>query len=144
MGAAEGYRSALSAVLRSTAAAYGYTLAVATTVTTLIHTHGEPGDVQLYLFIAGGIGAFVVLEVLVGLMPRRDDSQISQAFPLAGALNLVAVGAAFGMATLLAHTISGAVAWLVAPFAATGIYLALSAGQATVVGVLRRGRHGDR
>lgn len=140
----EGYRSALTAVLRSTAAAYGYTLTVAATVATLSETHGRPGVGQLYLLIAGGIGAFAALEGVLVIAPPEQEAEVSQAFPLAGALNVVAVGAAFGAATLLAHAISGGVAWLIAPFAATGVYLALSAGQATAVDRLQRRGHGDR
>lgn len=66
----EGYRSALTAVLRSTAAAYGYTLTIAATVATLSETHGKPGVGQLYLLIAGGIGAFTALEGVLVVAPR--------------------------------------------------------------------------
>lgn len=143
MRVSEGYRSALTAVLRSTAAAYGYSLTIASTVATLSETHGRPGVGQLYLFIAGGIGAFAVLEGVLVVAPAGDEAEAGHAFPLAGVLNVIAAGVAFGVAALLAHAIAGGVAWLLTPLAATVAYLALSAGQATAVDLLQRRGHGD-
>lgn len=134
------YSSALRRTLRNTAAAYGYTLTIATTIGTLNSTHGRPDAGDLFLFASGGLAAFALLEGVVSLLPSPGEDRPEQAFPLAGALNFVSVGAALGVAVGAAHAVAGAVAWLLAPGAATAVYMGAVALQVTLVDVIRRRR----
>jgi hypothetical protein len=137
-GTGESYRGALRTTLRSTAAAYGYALTIGTTSAVLTTVRGKPDEADLFLFIAGGLVAFALLEAALLASGDRDDSGPDHAFPFAGALNFLAVAAGLGAASGLAHAVHSAVAWLVAPLAATAVYLLLVAVQVTLVGSLRR------
>lgn len=130
------YGDGLRTTLRSTAAAYGYTLSIATTISVLTSVEGAPDSGRLFLFVFGGTGAFVLLEGLLRLL-RPGGDEPSGAFPLAGALNVVAVAGALGSSTGVAHAVHSALAWLLAPMAATAAYMLLVALQVLVV--VRRG-----
>lgn len=135
-----GYANALRETLRTTAAAYGYALSIATTVTILTTVHGKPGSGPLYLFIAGALVAFAALEsVLLVLGGRGEDSDAGgQAFPFAGVLNCFSVPAALAASIGVAHAVHGELAWLIAPCVATAIYLLVVALQVEAVTAFRR------
>lgn len=76
------YRASMAIVLRSTAAAYGYTLTIATSVATLIANQGPPTMVELYLFIAGGSLAFAGLELALRLV-EPAACEVEHVYPLA-------------------------------------------------------------
>jgi len=132
------YRAALAGTLRATAAAYGYTLTVATSISELTAVRGSPSVGDLFLFAVGGLAAFAVLEGILGASPGQAVSPPSSDLPLAGALNLFAVAAALGTATELARTISSPLSWGVASLAATTVYLLGVALQVTLVERWRR------
>jgi hypothetical protein len=134
--------AALREVVRASSAAYGYTLTVATTISTLVSREGSPGTGELFLFAAGGLLAFAALDLALLATGENESGELLQAaLPLAAALNVLAVGVALGAATLLSRAISGSIAWLACPFAATLLYLVVLAGQLRLVGSMRtRGR----
>ena len=132
------YRAALRTTLRRTAAAYGYTLTIATTVAVLTTVRGTPQTPELLLFVVGGIAAFAALDGCLQALPGNEDEEPEHAFPFAGALNFVSVTAALAAATALAHSIHSALAWLLAPMAATAIYMLLVALQVAAVAAFRR------
>jgi hypothetical protein len=131
------YRTGLHTTLRSTAAAYGYTLSIASTAVELTTVHSKPSSGELFLFVAGGVAGFAVLEIVLLAARPPDGDDASDAFPFAGALNFIAVAAGLGAAIGLAHAVASALAWLLSPLAATVVYLLLLAGQVTVVHALR-------
>lgn len=131
------YGGALRVTLRQTAAAYGYTLTIASTVAVLTSTRGKPETGDVFLFVAGGLAGFALLEVLVELSGSATADSPEQAFPFAGALNFVAVGAGLGASVAVAHIFHSGLAWLLAPLIATAAYLLAVAGQVTVVDRLR-------
>lgn len=127
------YRAALGATLRSTAAAYGYTLTVGTTLAELTTAHGSPHAADLFLFALGGLVAFAVLELLLRLLPEPAQDSPSQAFPLAGVLNFVAVSGGLGAGLGLSQALSSDAAWPLAGLGATATYMLLVAAQVTLV-----------
>lgn len=133
------YAAALRQTLRTTAAAYGYALSTTTTAAILTSVRGKPHPAELFLFIAGALTGFAALEI--GLLATGSDGQNSedggQAFPFAGVLNCFSVPAALGASIGLAHLLHGIIAWLVAPLAATAIYLAVVGIQVEVVRATR-------
>lgn len=132
-----GYGSALRQTLRDTAAAYGYTLTIATTSALLVSLEGSPGVGDLFLFGAGGLAAFAALDVFALALPARDEP-MEATYAFAGALNRVSMGAGLGAATGMARAVDGSLAWLLAAMAATGVYLAVVALQLTIAAALRR------
>jgi hypothetical protein len=136
------YLPALQITLRQTAAAYGYTLSVATTVAALTSVHGSPDAGDLFLFVAGGLGAFAGLDGVVEIVGSRDHGTSPEVvFPFAGALNFAAVSAALGAALGVAHLLKSELAWFTAPLATTAVYLVVVALQVTVVAALRSSSH---
>ena len=134
------YAGALRETLRATAAAYGYTLSTATTITALSSVHGSPGTADLFLFAAGGLAAFAGLELsllALGAAPHSEGVQRQQ-FPLAGALDVFAVPAALGSSIGISHALHSDLAWLLAPLAATAVYMLVVAAQLRVAGAVRR------
>lgn len=127
------YADSLRQTLRTTAAAYGYTLSVATTMVALIGTHGTPHTGELFLFVAGGLMGFAALELPLVLADAEDARNEGQVFPFAGALNCLSVPAALGSAVGIAHGVHGELAWLLAPLAATAVYMAVVAVQVEIV-----------
>lgn len=133
------YARALRQTLRTTAAAYGYTLSTAATITVLSTVHGHAGTGDLFLFVGGGLAAFAVLEMVLVVYRESDEaeSESGQQFPFAGALDVFSVPAALGSSIGIAHAVHSDVAWLLAPLAATAVYMLAVAAQVRLVAAVR-------
>jgi hypothetical protein len=133
------YGAALRATMRTTAAAYGYTLSTAASIGVLTQLAGKPDTGRLLLFALGGVTAFAVLEALLAAVRSPAPQPPEQAFPFAGALNAASVGAALGMATLVAHLIRSPLAWFLTQLSTTATYMLVVAAEVTLAAaVLRR------
>ena len=135
--------AALSTLLVASSAPYGYTLAIWSSGALLLRSHGVPHPAEVFVFVAGAIGAFNLL----GLSVRPAiDSTTRIVRPgdrlLAGLLDWIAVGAAVGTVALLAE-IHGWVPWLLAPFVGTVVYLLLAGIQLAAI-ARRGGRNRNR
>jgi hypothetical protein len=130
------YGAGLASTLRSTAAAYGYTLTTATTLAMLAGTHGSPGTGDLFLFVGGGLIGYLLLEALLWMIAARG--KVGDTLPIAGALNVFSVTAGLGGATAVAHEVGSGIAWLLAPLASTALYLLVVAAQVAAVARLSR------
>jgi hypothetical protein len=123
------YRSALRATIAASAAPYGYTLTIWTSGAVLAHAHGIPSTAYALLFLVGAVGAFALIGGLAfggfteQLVPEPARAAVF------GGLHFMSVGLAIGAASLDAHLVTGAAAWPVAGFAATSLYLLVSALQ---------------
>lgn len=139
MDADHGYISALRTTLRQTAAAYGYTLTIASTSALLVSTQNRPDAARIFLFALGGLAAFALLDAVLELVgaPCSGDAQV--AFPFAGALNFFSVLAALGAVDALVHAIHAELVWLLAPALGTFVYLAIVALQVSVAERIRSG-----
>jgi hypothetical protein len=128
-------RAGLGTIVAASAAPYGYTLAIWSSGAVLIDAHGKPSVAEVFLFLAGAVCAFAALGLLAQgplAIPKSIDKRRERI--IAGALDLLAVGAAVGAVALLAQ-IGGWIAWPLGSFAATvtylvgaGLQLALAAG----------------
>lgn len=121
--------AALSTILVASSAPYGYTLVIWSSGALLLRSHGVPHLAEVFVFVAGAIGAFNLLGLLVRptigstLRIVRPCDRL-----LAGLLDWIAVGIAVGTVSLLAE-IHGWLPWLLAPFVATALYLLLASIQ---------------
>jgi hypothetical protein len=134
------YGAALQVTLRNTAAAYGYTLSTAATLGLLTEMSGKPDASRLFLFAAGGVLAFALLEAFLAALGSSAAESPEHAFPFAGALNVASVAAALGVAALIAHFIRSSLAWFLAPLVTTAIYMLVVAGQVSAIAASQRGR----
>lgn len=120
------YVRALSAALDTAALPYGYTLTVWASGQATIHHRGAPNVGQIALFVAGAAVAYGALRMVAREREREVSGQIGSPHVLrAGAVHVVAIAAAIGLAALLARIGSGA-AWPLASFAATLAYILVS------------------
>ena len=127
--------SALATVLRGSALPYGYTLTVWTSGMMLTREQGVPSVGEVFLFALGAVGAFALLGAVVKVGRGNPFDPPRGALRLTGMIQLVAVGAALGLATLVALIHSG-VAWPLGAFVGTTTYFCL----ATVDLILASGR----
>jgi hypothetical protein len=124
-GPAEQSLGVLATVLRGSAVPYGYTLTVLATHSIISHSHGAPTTFDILLFVAGAISAFAFLAFVSSRFSSPRPLPTSRADMIrAGSVHVFAIGAAFG-ASVLVGLISGTVAWLLAAFAATSLYLTI-------------------
>ena len=79
------YGAALRATMRTTAAAYGYTLSTAASIGVLTQLAGKPDTGRLLLLFAlGGVTAFAVLEALLAAVRPLAPQPPSRPFPSPG------------------------------------------------------------
>jgi hypothetical protein len=140
------YGAALQVTMRNTAAAYGYTLSMSATLSLLTELSGKPDAGRLFLFALGAVLAFALLEAVLAALRSSATDAPEQAFPYAGALNIVSVAGALGMAILITHFVRSSLAWFLAPLSTTAIYMLVVAAQVTAVAAgqqrIRAARHG--
>lgn len=122
------YRAGLDTALHGAGLPYGYTVTIWGSGQLLIHAHGPPGVALILLFVAGAAAAYGLLKVAAHGASAAPQLQLSGSPRLlrAGAIHLGAIGSALGAAALVA-LISSGVAWPLGGFAATAVYLGVSA-----------------
>lgn len=124
---------AFRATLEASALPYGYTLTIWSSGTLLAHVRGGPSVLEIFLFVAGGVGAFIVLSA-AARAARGDIASLHPcrgAWLLAGSLAWIGAGGAVGAVALVAEIPSG-VAWPLGSFVATGVFLVGASGQLVV------------
>ena len=130
-------RPALATVVAASAVPYGHTLAIWGSGALLVHAHGAPSTAEAFIFAAGAITGFYLIDQLLDLLAEETLGPIKpikryQDRALAGLFDWIAVGAALGTVSLLGD-IHGWVPWLVGPLAATALYLLIASVQLAAV-----------
>lgn len=124
------FRHALSAAAAQAAIAYGYTLTIWSTGAVLMDIHGKPRVLDAFLFIAGAVTAFLLVELIATRGFGDFESAGSRkATLLTGSLHVVSAGVAVGCATIVGEIFNGDEIWPLAAFAATLAYLMLAGTQ---------------
>ena len=125
-GAAGGtLRAALATVVAASALPYGYTLAIWGSGAVLVRTRGAPSRAEAFIFAAGAIAGFYLVDQLLDLLAAESLGPIkpinrSEDRVLAGVFEWIAVGAALGAVSLL-DDVHGWLPWLVGPLTATAL-----------------------
>lgn len=126
------YRKNLRTAVGSSAAPYGYTLATWTTGAVLTNARGIPDLLSTLAFMAGAVLGFAFVGALAfGGVTRHYDQERGQAL-LWGSFHFLSVGLAIGVAALVAHYVESFIAWPLAAFLATTIYLLIVGAESTV------------
>jgi hypothetical protein len=125
-------RKAFATIISASAAPYGYTLTIWSTGALLIHYRQAPTVAEIFMVIAGAIGAFAGLWLL-GRPTVEQAGQLRSAEvrARAGSFDLFAVGLAAGAGALIAM-VPGWSAWPLAAFGVTGTYLLAASCQLAV------------
>ena len=125
------YKSALRATVASSAAPYGYTLTVWTSGAVLSHARGIPNAGEALLLLVGAVAAYAIVGGLAFGGFSEHCPEPARAVVWCG-LHVISVALAIGAASLVAHFVSDAAAWLLCGLLATGVYLVASAVQLTI------------
>ena len=132
--------AALGSTVAASAAPYGYTISIWSAGALLMGRHGIPQTIDVFGFLAGALIGYGLLVLLarraladVELIDHPPDRVI------AGAMNWFAVGAAVGAAALIA-SFDASVAWMLAAFATTTVYMLSASAQLVIVSVVTRRR----
>jgi hypothetical protein len=109
-------------------------LTIWTSGAVLTHARGIPSTFDALLFMLGAVAGFAVVGILAfGGLGARLRVEARQPALWAG-LHFGSIGAAIGIATLIAHLIEDRGAWPLGGFAATTTYLFLLTAQLAVAG----------
>jgi hypothetical protein len=120
----------LGSSTRQNALAYGYSIAMTGAFGMLAAVDRSPHVVDIFLFALGGASTFTVANVVVTRGFRIDVSEEPPiVLALGTSFGFFSIAGALGVSALLAWALHGWLAWLVAPFAASAVYLALTAGE---------------
>jgi hypothetical protein len=123
------YRQAARQAVAMSIAPYGYTLTVWTSGAVLTHARGIPSTADALLFMLGSVVGFALVGVTAfGGHTARLRIEAQQPALWAG-FHVLSVGAAIGLATLIAHLLEDSGAWPLGGFAATTSYLVVLAAQ---------------
>jgi hypothetical protein len=127
-GALDDLVRGLASSTRHNALAYGYSLATTGAFGALAALDHAPEVADIFLFAIGGSVTFTLATV--GLtrgfrVAQEDEPRVVHA--LAASFGLISVTGGIGLAVLVGWATKGWVPWLLAPFAASGGYLLLSA-----------------
>jgi len=120
--------------LFSMALPYGFAVVVWGSGTILTRSRGAPHVGDVFLGCAGVLTAYGLLQAFGRRADRPADAELGSADQpvLGGMLHVISIGAALGAAALLGE-IASWVAWPLAFFAATAVYLV---GSGAAIGVL--------
>ena len=128
-----GLRAALGTTVAATAAPYGYTISIWSSGAVLMRVHGIPPTAAVLAFVGGAVLAFGLLRSLArGALAGAEIVGHPGDRAHAGAMNWIAAGAATGAAALIAE-LDAVVAWPLASFAATMIYVLCASAQLAFV-----------
>jgi hypothetical protein len=125
------YRKNLRAAVGSSAGPYGYTLATWTTGAVLTNARGIPDTLTALAFMAGAVLGFAFVSVLAfGGLTKRFDRERGQAL-LWGSFHFFSVGLAIGAAALVTYYVQSFIAWPLAAFLSTIVYLLVLGAEST-------------
>lgn len=118
------YRKNLRAVIGTSAAPYGFTLATWTTGAVVIGARGIPSAFAALAFMFGAVLGFVAVGALAfGGVSKHFDGETGEARLIWGSFHFFSVGCAIGAAALVAHFVESFAAWPIAGFLFTSVYL---------------------
>jgi hypothetical protein len=125
------YRKNLRMAVGSSAGPYGYTLATWTTGAVLTNARGIPNALAALTFMGGAVLGFAFVGTLAfGGVTKHFDREQGQAL-LWGSFHFFSVGLAIGVAALVAHYVESSLAWPLAAFLSTIVYLLVLGAEST-------------
>ncbi len=128
------YLRALETALHGAGLPYGYAITVWSTGAVMIGAHGPPSVGEVFLFAGGAASAYGGLRLLTETTEGEAGTQMTRSSHLvrAGAIHLTAIALAIGAAVLIAR-IHSVLAWPLATFAATALYLGVSSVEKALI-----------
>jgi hypothetical protein len=126
----DSFRSHLQDSVSASAAPYGYALVIFSTGSVADYVIGRPHVLEVLLFLAGGVLAFLLCEIgAYGRPLVRLRSQAGGPMEAWGHAHLLSAAAAVMASWALLQLVPSDLGWLVVGFSSTAVYLLLNAGQ---------------
>jgi hypothetical protein len=117
------YGRSLRAAVGSSAAPYGFTLAVWTTGAVIIDARGLPSAFNALAFASGSVLAFAFVVFLAFGDLTGDSGEKRPKTSLWGNFHFLSVGLAIGAAVLVTSLLQTDLVWILGSFSATSCYL---------------------
>ena len=132
------YVHGLHTSARGNAPAYGYSVTITASFGILSALKGSPGVAEIFLFAAGAIAGFALVEAIVtGGFRHGLEDEPTEVKALGGSISVLSVGGALA-GTLGIGTLLGTAAWPLGSFTATVLYLCFYALEISIAEWLRR------
>lgn len=126
------YRTHLRSAVATSAAPYGYTLAVWTSGAVTSHARGIPTAWEALLFLAGAVVGFGLTAGLAYGRPSKIFAPREHgSVRLWGGFHFISVGLTIAGTALVTSLIKSPIVWLAVGFVATFVYLVVIAAQFT-------------
>ena len=114
--------------IRNNSSAYGFSILATVTLASLTSKYGAPDVAELFLFVAGAGGGFILVEALGSkLFTERMRGEAPETVVLGSAFNIFSISAALGAALGISAWLTEPLVWAMAALAATVVYV-LGAG----------------
>ena len=128
------YFRALQTALHGAGVPYGYAVTVWSSGAALAGEHGVPSTGEILLFALGATSGYAGLRLLTWETGGEAETPLPRSPNLlrAGVVHLASIGAAIAAALALAK-IQSSIAWALATFAATILYLGVSSVEVATV-----------
>ncbi len=127
------YRKKLRTTVGSSAAPYGYTLAIWTTGAVLTNARGIPDTLAAFAFMAGAVLGFALVGALAfGGITKHFDQDHGDAPLIWGSFHFFSIGAAIGVAALVAYFVESFIAWPLGAFLSTTTYLLVAGAESAI------------
>lgn len=128
------YLRALETALHGAGLPYGYAITVWSSGVLLTRAQGAPSVGRVFLFAIGAATAYGGLRFLTRATEGEAGTQLTRSPTLlrAGLIHITAIGLAIGSAALISR-LGSALAWALATFAATLLYLGVSSVETALV-----------
>ena len=118
-------------VVGSSAGPYGYTLATWTTGAVLTNARRIPDALAALTFMGGAVLGFALVGTLAfGGVTNHFDREGGQTL-LWGSFHFFSMGLAIGVSALVAHYVESSIAWPLAAFLSTIVYLLVLGAEST-------------
>jgi hypothetical protein len=133
------FQRGLGESTRHNALAYGYSVAITATFGVLAAEGERPSVLDCFVFGVGASVAFALANATVTRGYRVEVEEEPEIVLVLGtSFGVVSVTAGVGAAALVGWALGGWVGWLVAPFAATAVYLVATAAEFVLARGVRR------
>ena len=110
---------------RNNVTAYGYSVSITAAFALLQTSRSDTGALEIFAFAAGAVVAFAIIGALAsGFFQEELEDQPSNVKALAGALSILSVGLALGVAYVVGILMQGIAGWPVSAFLTTVVYVA--------------------
>jgi hypothetical protein len=119
------YAHGLRAAVRFNAQAFGFSIVVTSAFGIVAAFEGTPTVGEAYAFMSGAVLGFVAVLVVAtaGFTRTAMEAERTEILAIATALALGSTASGLGAATLVVHFLGGWLAWGLAPFVASAMFL---------------------